>query len=280
MTNWPVGLSTGSFYRMSIFDVLRPVRENGFTLLEISSSQGHLDYREPEDLKRLSVQLRDLGLEPFSFHGPLSNHLDLSSQDEGQRERSVAELLQAAEAAGRLGAAHFVVHPGPEQTGPVGEEQRGERLERAAEALEKIRSHCAKIGVVLVLENMLPHLSLGKTDDLLKIISALDGQEFGVCLDTGHANLAGDIYDLPGRIGSRLKMLHAHDNRGRHDDHLAPGQGRIDWQLLLERLASQGFVGPLMLELSGENHDEPGQLLQEAQAGREVLERIQRGLQQ
>jgi sugar phosphate isomerase/epimerase len=125
----------------------------------------------------------------------------------------------------------------------------------------------------MTIENMLPHLSLGQTPDLVQLIAQFDGGEFGVCLDTGHANLSGDIYDLPRQIGGRLKVLHVHDNHGDRDDHLPPGRGRIDWAFLMQRLAEQKFEGPLILELSGDK-GHPSQLLEDARAGREVLERI------
>jgi hypothetical protein len=34
---WPIGLSTGCFYRHSIFSVLEEIRANGFELIEVCS---------------------------------------------------------------------------------------------------------------------------------------------------------------------------------------------------------------------------------------------------
>jgi len=273
MINWPVGLSTGCFYRTSIFEILSAVRESGFSLVEVSSSAGHFDFRNPIDLKRLYVLLRNLELVPFSFHSPLADHLDITSADHAERDRTVREILIVAEAAAALQAQHLIVHPGPDHLHRTDGQQHWERLKRAGESLRRIQERCRELGVVMVLENMLPHLSLGQTHDLLRLTAQLDGSEFGVCLDTGHANLAGDIYDLPRQIGDRLRMLHVHDNKGRRDDHLPPGQGKIDWQLLLQRLAENKFRGPLMLELAGDSND-TDQLLRGARAGRELLDEI------
>jgi len=191
----PDGLSTGCFYRTSIFEALAPIRESGFSLIEISSSPGHFDFLNPDELKRLATRLRDLELVPFSFHAPLREELDITAADEGRRRRAVEQILTVAEAAAGLQAGHLIVHPGPD------------------------------------------HL----------------------------------LYDLRRQIGRRLRVLYAHDNHGGRDDHLPPGQGRIDWELLLRRLAEQKFEGPLILELSG---DHSSTLLQDARSGREVLERI------
>lgn len=277
MINWPVGLSTGCFYRTTIFEVLKPIRESGFSVLEISSSPGHFDFRNPEELKRVAALLRELELVPFSFHAPLAQDLDITSADEGQRQRAVSQLQTVAEAAAGLQAGHLLVHPGPDHVDRTDGEQHRARLGRAAQSLKTIQQRCRELGVVMVVENMLPHLSLGRTPDLLRLIAEFDGDEIGVCLDTGHANLAGDIYDLPRQIGSHLRMLHVHDNRGRHDDHLPPGQGHIDWHLLMSRLAEQRFEGPLILELSGEK-DHLHKSLKEARAGHTVLEKIKKRL--
>jgi len=277
MIKWPVGLSTGCFYRTSIFDILAPVRESGFSLIEISSSAGHFDFRNPHELKRLATLLRDLELAPFSFHGPLAEHLDITSADEGHRQRTVDEMLMVVEAAASLQARHLIVHPGPDHLQRTDGQLHWDRLKRAGESLKRIQERCRELGVVMVVENMLPHLSLGQPRDLLHLIAEFDGEGFGVCLDTGHANLAGVIYELPEQLGDRLRMLHVHDNHGGRDDHLPPGQGRIDWQLLLGRLAEQKFEGPLILELSGERND-PSKLLREARAGRDLLEKIKQRL--
>jgi sugar phosphate isomerase/epimerase len=46
-------------------------------------------------------------------------------------------------------------------------------------------------------------------------------------------------------------LLHVHDNKGHGDDHLPPGDGRIDWTTLLKELAAVNFSGAFILELAG-----------------------------
>jgi sugar phosphate isomerase/epimerase len=45
-------------------------------------------------------------------------------------------------------------------------------------------------------------------------------------------------------------MIHAHDNHGNGDEHLAPGNGNIDWNRLLTELDRTGFRGGFILELA------------------------------
>lgn len=82
------------------------------------------------------------------------------------------------------------------------------------------------------------------------------GEElFGICLDTGHLQLtkrnAGDYIRT---IGSRLKILHLHENDAIGDLHQMPytfGSGRhdaLDWEDIAKALKETGFDGTLSFE--------------------------------
>jgi hypothetical protein len=101
----------------------------------------------------------------------------------------------------------------------------------------------------LVLENMLPHLFAGRIRDLLWILGALDTVEAGICLDTGHAHLGEDVTKVVHKLSGHLWMIHASDNHGHYDDHLPPGDGKIDWAKLLAHLSRQRFTGTIILEI-------------------------------
>ena len=47
-----------------------------------------------------------------------------------------------------------------------------------------------------------------------------------------------------------IKVLHVHDNNGRHDDHFAPFFGTIDWKDFSRALKESCFEGVLSLECS------------------------------
>ena len=70
----------------------------------------------------------------------------------------------------------------------------------------------------------------------------------GLNLDTGHANLNGDLGVLLSRHGRRLVNTHLHDNYGGGDDHFAPGKGTVDWGGLLDTLERLDYRGPLNFE--------------------------------
>ncbi len=84
MSDWAVGLSTGSFYRSHILEGLPLMHGSGFELLEISSFGAHLDYHDLDAVRRAAGRIRELGMEPFSFHAPFSAQIDITSLDPEQ----------------------------------------------------------------------------------------------------------------------------------------------------------------------------------------------------
>ncbi len=117
MSDWPIGISTGCFYESSILDILEVVRDGGFTSIEVCSFPKHLDYHDRDKVSQAAKRIQEVGLEPFSFHAPFADHIDITALDETPRKRSIQELVTAAEAAAELGVRHLVLHPVPRDRG-------------------------------------------------------------------------------------------------------------------------------------------------------------------
>jgi sugar phosphate isomerase/epimerase len=106
---------------------------------------------------------------------------------------------------------------------------------------------------------------------MLWIMGTMTSTEVGVCLDTGHAFLGGDIASVVQKLSRHLRLVHASDNNGCSDEHLPPGQGRIDWPRFLRLLRDNSFRGSLILEIAGRG--EIGEILQSARQARQFLRR-------
>lgn len=271
VNQWPVGISTGCFYRRSIFEVLDDIRASGFRDIEICSFPAHLDYHREHEVRRAGDQMRRLGLSPHSFHAPFANHIDITSADGAARRRAVDELLVACRAAAMMGTRNIVLHPGPEREGRPAREEFLEHMSCAAESLNIVARACHELGVQLLLENMLPHLLFGHISDMLYLIGEIKECSVGACLDTGHANLAGEIATVVQKLSGHLKMLHVNDNLGNFDSHLSPGEGAINWRALLLELQRSHFQGSLILELAGHPDESAPQTLQRARRAAEFL---------
>lgn len=278
MSDWPVGLSTGCFYQTSIFDCLESIRHGGFCMIEVCSSPTHLDYHDVSAVRRAAKLIDKLGMEPYSFHAPFAENIDITALDARQREYALHQVLRAAEAAALLQVRHFVIHPGPEKCFYPCADERLQRLQNAAQVMNKVAQRCYELGIGIILENMLPHLLFGNASDMLWIMGAVDKVNVGTCLDTGHAYLSGDIYTIMYKLSGHLQMIHAADNLGQYDDHLPPGKGRIDWQQVLRRLNATGFQGGFILEMAGDTQQDAEVILDSARHARRYLRDISKNL--
>jgi sugar phosphate isomerase/epimerase len=273
MSDWRCGISTGCFYKTNIIDALPTVRDGGFTTIEVCSFPDHLDYHNQEHVTRAAELMRSLGMDANSFHAPFADRIDISSLDKNQRAESVREVIQACDAAAVLHAHYVVLHPGPEREGRPNPEEWYHRMRCAADSLNEVAVHCRHSGLVLLLENMLPHLLFGNVSDMLFLLGAIRETNVGTCLDTGHAFLSRDLRTVVHKLSGHLRMLHVNDNFGDRDAHLSPGEGAIDWTSLLRQLKEWNFHGPLILELA-DSGEAPDRIMARARDARGYLRDI------
>ena len=122
-------------------------------------------------------------------------------------------------------------------------------------------------GVKICLENIFSRRPnriiegrLSNAADACRMIDELNaeagGDYFGFCLDVGHANLTNrNIREYVKELGSRLTILHIHDNNGLEDLHMMPysylatGSSHVcDWEGFVEGLKEIGYRGVLAFE--------------------------------
>jgi sugar phosphate isomerase/epimerase len=270
-TRWPIGLSTGCFYRNSIFDVLAAIRDSGFRVIEVCSFPAHLDYHNEDEVLRAGQMIRACGLRPISFHAPFADQIDITAPDDRLREAAVAELISACRAASLLGAENVVLHPGPERAGRPPQGEFLERMQHAAVSLDRVATFCSEVGVRLLLENMLPHLLFGNVSDMLFLLGKIKTCAVGACLDTGHARLSGDLGNVFHKLSGHLQMVHISDNLGDWDAHLLPGDGSIDWPWVVDQLDRHQFGGGLIIEMAARESESVPVTLARARRGRDYL---------
>jgi len=150
-----------------------------------------------------------------------------------------------------LGVRAAVIHPGGEELVRLGAE-RARVHELRARALRALTAHVRGSGLVLCLENVSYAPSAA---ELLATIEAAGSAGLGICLDTGHLNMAGgDQAGFVEEAGARLLATHLADNEGASDQHLAPfGRGTVRWDDLMRALGRLRYQGLLNLEIPGEN---------------------------
>ena len=120
-------------------------------------------------------------------------------------------------------------------------------------------------GVVVCLENLYAtvarerhgtNFAVGHCSDPYKAADLIDrlnqeaGQEcFGLCLDIGHMHLLriDPRFYMP-ILGSRIKVLHIHDNDRHHDNHQIPFSMNVNFEDIVKALKEVGYNGYFTLE--------------------------------
>ena len=242
---WRIGLATGCCSHHHILEVLDAADAAGFTGIEIGTPPGHFAPGADEDVDAVEHRLKQLRCVPVSMHAPFGGAFDLAHDDAHRRAAVVQSHLAAARVLKRLGGSILVVHP----TDHVrADHDISPRLEAAALRLRQLTAAAKGLGVTIAIETPLPHLIGGNPEEFERILRHV-GPDARVCLDTGHTFLGGLTQRFIELAGARLAHVHAHDNHGRYDDHLTPGDGAIDWATVRESLSAVGYQGWLVLEL-------------------------------
>jgi len=169
---------------------------------------------------------------------------------ESIRLASVAEMRRSLEVAFEMGAAKIVLHPS--MAAGLGAFV-GDRIKAYAhDFLAEMVEAAQQMRLTICLENMFPRYMLGvQPADLEEIFTSFPSLK--LTLDTGHAHIddrgEGRMLQLVERFGSRIGHLHFSDNHGRRDEHLAVGQGTVDFAGLVRRLQALGYDDTITLEV-------------------------------
>jgi sugar phosphate isomerase/epimerase len=91
---------------------------------------------------------------------------------------------------------------------------------------------------------------VSNTDALLRLMDAVENDNFGAVLDTGHQHAQKEILPLSiEKLGGRVQYLHVSDNDGQTNQHLALGRGTVDWDGVFLALRKHGFTGYVAVDV-------------------------------
>jgi len=253
----------GFFERLGPESSLRLVKDAGFDAIDyplydegkrllFDLGGGRVSLSFAKEMRSLA---EDLGIVVGQTHAPFGYR-----EDDGSTKDQVLDVYKrAAEATAALGAKRMVVHPIKFENCKF-DFRREECFQLNLELFSRLRPFLKEVGVTALLENM---FITEKKDGFMRLLPTIYstgaelarakdalGEEFGVCLDSGHAFITKeDIPEMVRAIGPRLLALHLHDNTGDRDDHLPPyfGKGKLD--VLLSALKENGYQGNLNFEV-------------------------------
>jgi sugar phosphate isomerase/epimerase len=196
----------------------------------------------PADFSRVADQLSRAGLK-CTLHSPFYE-LYVGSLDPHIRAVSRKKLKKAFELIEIFRPESIVCHLGFE------ENKHGYRedlwFEHSLEGWRELVGFAESQQTPVMLEN-----TYEKTPVQLKrMLTALDSDYARFCFDVGHVlSFAGNSWQdwLP-ELAPWLGQLHLHDNHGEVDEHLAPGEGLVDFQGIFVFLQEQHLQPVVTME--------------------------------
>jgi sugar phosphate isomerase/epimerase len=205
-------------------------RNYGISHLEFS----HVTMLSEDDAVEIREFCRINGMVPWSVH---SEHLNAPGK--AALAKYLRTETKCAEITKALDAKVMVCHI-------PNVEPRAAAFDRDLAVLSSVSDITRAHGLILAVETY-------PADYIIKLVDAIDRDDVGINLDTGHSYLfdSKNVASVARKIGKRLVTTHIQDNFGTNDDHQPAGLGKIEWFSTLKAIKKTGYSGPLMMELTG-----------------------------
>jgi sugar phosphate isomerase/epimerase len=242
-----------AFHRIE--DAARILADLGYDGLALTPDVHHLDpFRvEPHDVEAFKELLDELGLRVVLETGARfvldarRKHRPSLLDAPAEAARRLEFLKRCVDMAAALGAPVVTVWSGAapaDTTTP-------QRLDRLAAGLRSLCAHAAASGVRIGFEPE-PGMEIETAGGWARVRDAVGHPALGLTLDVGHCLATGEgaPEEVIRTFADDLVVLQLDDHRPGVHDHLAFGEGAIDFGAVADAVGEVGFQGPLEVELS------------------------------
>jgi sugar phosphate isomerase/epimerase len=221
--------------------MLEEIPKAGARYVEVVDDGAHvLDEKRVLALKNV----RDSYGVEFTVHAPFTG-INISLQDKALLSAMMRRLKESIVNSAGLDCRLWVFHPG--MTAGVSMFYPGGDWTRNLESVRLLSKFASEHSVKTAIENVMEPFVLKSVAEFKRFYAELN-EEVGLALDTGHANLNGEVDAFLTELSDKLVHVHAQDNLGRVDQHLGIGYGNINWQSFADLLKKTSFDGIVILE--------------------------------
>ena len=204
-----IGASSLAGIEKPLEDTLKFIENLGIEYVELVH-QFPTEYFDIDTLESYNLK--------YTIHAPFMD-VNIASLQEKSRQNSLEQIKESIDLANELNCEAVVVHPG--LTSFLPNKYFPEKVIEAANgSIKELGEYSKDAGVLTTIENMpnFPSMIYQNMEDLNELLVSLD---MPMTLDIGHANHVG--YSPEAMIFDSIKHVHAHDNLGDDDSHLALG---------------------------------------------------------
>ena len=222
-------------------EMFRLYSRAGITHMEVSVNK-HLS--EALDFDKLHEWSEKYGVELYSFHVPFwpFDEIDISMPQ--LAKVSVEYIKGYIDKGTKIGIDKYIIHPSGE---PIDECDRAKRMETAKQSFYTLAEYAKEKGAVICVEN-LPRTCLGRDSaDILELLSAHPCLR--ACFDTNHL-LSEKPEEFIRAVGDKIVTLHVSDYDFKNERHWLPGEGLLDWNLILDELKKINYSGVWLYEIN------------------------------
>lgn len=181
----------------------------------------------------------------YSIHAPFMD-VNIAALQDKSRLNSIKQIKESINLAGKINAEAVVVHPG---LAPflANKYFLDKVYQYSNESIKELGEYGSDIGVVTTIENM-PTFDGMIYQNLVDLNDLLVSLDMTMTLDIGHANHAS--YPPEAMYFDSIKHIHAHDNFGDDDAHLALGEGSIELNTIINNFEKNKFDGIYIIEVN------------------------------
>ncbi|MBE6609905.1 MAG: sugar phosphate isomerase/epimerase [Ruminococcaceae bacterium] len=250
-----LGITSGYFTKYGIEAGAKRLKAHGYDCADyqsfINTETDFFKLPEADFKKRLLEEkkiVEDAGIFIHQTHGPWRYPpKDNTEADRAERFDSMSKAIRGT---AYLGCDKFIIHPIMPFGGNTSEQPDAVKAINF-EFMSRLTEVAKEYGVIICYENMpFPLLPITTSKHVTDLARKIGSDNFKVCLDTGHCLVCGESpADAVRYIGKDLLCaMHVHDNDGKSDKHLIPGEGIADWDAFADALYDIGFDGVFSLE--------------------------------
>jgi sugar phosphate isomerase/epimerase len=209
--------------------------------VEILFSGDALDSLQDRDLDRVKDWLNKNKL-LCTIHAPFRD-MSPGGADARVRQVTLERYLHVIRIAKELQPRCVVFHPGYDDMHDD-ESEKARWLTNCLKTWEVILAHAGNL--TFGVENIFQT----NPETVLTLLQALNTPQVGHCFDTGHFHLFAkcSLEEWFDKLGAYIKEVHLHDNHGERDEHLAIGEGQIDFDHIFTLLTKRHIKPELVLE--------------------------------
>ncbi len=210
------GISSTIVKDRNLIELIEVLKDEDIKNIELRCEKNHIAYEDKLELKRLKDILRNFHINVVSVHPP--DWIDIGSENEHIRIKSVREAEKCILVAKHLGAFRIIIHPSNSKT----------EFSIITCSIEEIKEFGDENNIEILLENNIKPKS---ASDLKELKDLADIFDLYICFDTSHYFSFKNEFEDIKNINGRIRELHISDsNMCGDDDHLFPGEGKIDWE--------------------------------------------------